>query len=90
MRADKHLHRGKNLVVIPTGDNGADVLMRVAELVDPANHFQIKGIFIDLARGRRQNDADGAQTDALPLRRARLIAQLPGGTAHALLGFFAD
>ena len=84
------LHRGKNLVVFPTGDNGADVLMRVAELVDPANHFQIKGIFIDLARGRRQNDADGAQTDALPLRCARLIAQLPGGTAHALLGFFAD
>lgn len=81
-------NRRQNFVVVAAGDDGADVLMRVAELIDAADHFQIEGIFVNFPCARRQNHADGA-------RRGRgnsfhRIAQLFGRTAHALLGFLAD
>ena len=85
---DEQPNRRQNFVVVAAGDDGADVLMRVAELIDAADHFQIEGIFVNFPCARRQNHADGA-------RRGRgnsfhRIAQLFGRTAHALLGFFAD
>ena len=42
-----------------TCDHGVDILPLVAQLADPADGFQIKGVFVCLSGGNRQNDPDG-------------------------------
>ena len=48
----------QDLVIIPSGDDRSDELPWIAELADPPDHFQIKGIFIDLLFGGGQDDPD--------------------------------
>ena len=68
--------------------------MRVAELIDAADHFQIEGIFVNFPCARRQNHADGARRgrgnsfhrSCLAARRTRsLVSSLMDGLFRQVL-----
>ena len=87
---DEQPNRREDFVVVAPGDDGADVLMRIAELVDAADHLQIEGVFVNLSGARRQDDADGARRGGLRRVAAHGIAELLGGLTDAPLGVLAD
>ena len=83
----------KHLFFIAARDYGIGHLMGVAELADAANSFQIEGVFIHLAGGRRQNNAnhtDGMRGLRVAGRRICFIAQFCHGLMHAFTGLLAD
>ena len=45
--------------IVLTGDDGVYITALVAELPDAPDDLQMKGIFIYISLGRRQDDADG-------------------------------
>ena len=60
LRVGHHALDGvQNLCIILPGDDRVHIPPLVAELPDAADDLQMKGIFIYISLGRRQDDADG-------------------------------